>query len=81
MANTVFPTFQTQYILDFSSASRSGTLGLPNTEIFPSKDVASDFSIVTRCGTLRFEKHDMFVYSKDVAARIFVVAILSFSET
>jgi hypothetical protein len=27
MTNTVFPTFQTQCILDFSSASRSGTLG------------------------------------------------------
>jgi hypothetical protein len=25
--NTVYPTFQTQYILDFSSASGSGTLG------------------------------------------------------
>jgi hypothetical protein len=27
MANTVFPTFQTPYILDFSSASRWVTLG------------------------------------------------------
>jgi hypothetical protein len=45
MTNTVFPTFQTQYILGFSSASRRGTLGFsknPNTQIFPSKDVASE---------------------------------------
>jgi hypothetical protein len=27
MTNTVFPTFQTQYILDFSTASHSTTLG------------------------------------------------------
>jgi hypothetical protein len=27
MTNTGFPTFQTQYILDFSSASRRGKLG------------------------------------------------------
>jgi hypothetical protein len=27
MTNTVFSTFQTQYILDFSTASRTGTLG------------------------------------------------------
>jgi hypothetical protein len=36
MTNTLFPTFQIKYILDFSSASRIGTL-----EIFQSKDVAS----------------------------------------
>jgi hypothetical protein len=41
MNSTVFPTFQTQYILHFSSASRSGTRDLPNTEIFQSKDVAT----------------------------------------
>jgi hypothetical protein len=42
MTNTAFPTFQTQYILNFSTASRSGThWDLPNTEIFQSKDVAS----------------------------------------
>jgi hypothetical protein len=41
MTNTVFTTFQTQYILDFSSASRSGTLGFAKHEIFTSKDVAS----------------------------------------
>jgi hypothetical protein len=42
MINTDFPTFQTQSILDFSSASRSGTLGFAfNTEIFQYKDVAS----------------------------------------
>jgi hypothetical protein len=27
MTNTVFPMFKTQCILDFSSASRGGTLG------------------------------------------------------
>jgi hypothetical protein len=37
-----FLTFKTQYILDFSSASRSGILGFAKqTEIFPSKDVAA----------------------------------------
>jgi hypothetical protein len=42
MTNTVFPTFQTQYILNFSSASRSTEhWDLPNTEIFQSKDIAS----------------------------------------
>jgi hypothetical protein len=36
MTNTVFPTFQTQYpILDFSSASRSGTLGFAKHRDFP----------------------------------------------
>jgi hypothetical protein len=41
MAHTVFPTFQTQYILEFSSASRSREhWDLSNTEIFLSKDVA-----------------------------------------
>jgi hypothetical protein len=42
-----FPTFQTQYFLDFLSASRNGTLGVwdfPNTEIFQSRDVASGVS-------------------------------------
>jgi hypothetical protein len=37
MSNTAIPTFQTQYILNFSSASWD----LPNTEIFQAKDVAS----------------------------------------
>jgi hypothetical protein len=47
MTNTVFPTFQTWFILDFSSASCNGTLGLAepwdlvNTKIFQSIDVAS----------------------------------------
>jgi hypothetical protein len=42
MTNTVFQMFQTQYILDFSSASRSEThWDLPNMEIFQSKDVPS----------------------------------------
>jgi hypothetical protein len=41
MTNAVFPTFQTQYILDFSSAIRCEHWDLPNTEIFQSKDVAS----------------------------------------
>jgi hypothetical protein len=40
MTNTVFLTFQTQYILLFSSASRGGW-DLPNTEIFHYKDVTS----------------------------------------
>jgi hypothetical protein len=31
MTNTIFSTFQTQYILDFSSASRRGTLGFAKT--------------------------------------------------
>jgi hypothetical protein len=30
MTTTVLPTFQTQYILDFSSASHSGTQGFAN---------------------------------------------------
>jgi hypothetical protein len=39
MTNTVFPRFQTQYILDFSSASRSlGNTGICQKQ---SKDVAS----------------------------------------
>jgi hypothetical protein len=42
MTNTVFPTFQTQYILHFSSAKpKLNTWILPNTEIFQSKEVAS----------------------------------------
>jgi hypothetical protein len=43
MTNTVFPTFQTGYILDFLSAiySIAEHWDLPNTEIFQSKDVAS----------------------------------------
>jgi hypothetical protein len=42
MTNTDFPTFQTQYIPDFSSASRIAEYwDLPNTEIFKSKYVAS----------------------------------------
>jgi hypothetical protein len=46
MANTVFPTFQTQYILNFSSASHRGLLGAgKNTEIFQSEDVASEMSL------------------------------------
>jgi hypothetical protein len=40
MTNTVLPTFQTQYILDFSSASRRGTLGFAE-HFFQYKDVAS----------------------------------------
>jgi hypothetical protein len=45
MTNTVFPTFQTQYILDFSSANSAVAehWDLPKTEIFQSKDVASEF--------------------------------------
>jgi hypothetical protein len=39
MTNTVFPTFQTQYILDFSSASCSGTRGIAKN--FQSKNVAT----------------------------------------
>jgi hypothetical protein len=43
MTNTVFPTFQTQYIVDFSSAIFIVEhWDLTNTEIFKSKDVASD---------------------------------------
>jgi hypothetical protein len=36
MTNTVFLTFQTQYILDFSSANRSGTHGIWQTQRFSS---------------------------------------------
>jgi hypothetical protein len=43
MTSTVFPMFQTQYILDFLSASRSsGTLGFDKHCDFQSKDVASE---------------------------------------
>jgi hypothetical protein len=46
MTNTVFPMNQTQYILDFLSASHSGThWDLPNTEIFHSKGVSSGWQI------------------------------------
>jgi hypothetical protein len=41
MTNTVSAMFQTQYILDFSSASHSGTLGFAKHWYFQSKDVAS----------------------------------------
>jgi hypothetical protein len=45
MTNIVFPMNQTQYILDFLSASRSREhWNLPNTEIFKSKDAASVYS-------------------------------------
>jgi hypothetical protein len=48
MTNTVFPAFQTQYILDFSSASRIAEhWDLPNTEKFQSKDVASGMPLAT----------------------------------
>jgi hypothetical protein len=41
MTNTVFPTIQTQNILNFSSASRSGTLEFAKHCDFPVyKDVA-----------------------------------------
>jgi hypothetical protein len=33
MTNTVFPTFQTQYIPDFSCESRSRALGFVNTDL------------------------------------------------
>jgi hypothetical protein len=36
MTNTVFPTFQTQYILDFSSASRNRNIGICRTLRFSS---------------------------------------------
>jgi hypothetical protein len=36
MAKAVFLTFQTQFNLDFLSASRSGTLGFANTQSFSS---------------------------------------------
>jgi hypothetical protein len=43
MTNTVFSMFQTRYILDFLSASRSsGTLGFSKHWDFQSKDVASE---------------------------------------
>jgi hypothetical protein len=42
MTNTAFPSFETHYILDFSSASPIAEhWDLPNTAIFQSKDVAS----------------------------------------
>jgi hypothetical protein len=48
MTKTVFPTFQTQYILNFSWAS--GIVkhwDLTNTKIFQSEDVASVFICLT----------------------------------
>jgi hypothetical protein len=47
MINIIFPTFKTQYILDFShqQAVYSGTLGFAkHTEIFQSQDVASVYA-------------------------------------
>jgi hypothetical protein len=42
MTNTVLPMFQTQFLFDFSSASRnSETLGFAKHWDFQSKDVAS----------------------------------------
>jgi hypothetical protein len=41
MTNIVSQTFQTQFILNFLSASCSRMPDLPNTEIVQSKDVAS----------------------------------------
>jgi hypothetical protein len=41
MTDTVSSTFQTQNILDFSSARLTKQWDLQNTEIFPYKDVAS----------------------------------------
>jgi hypothetical protein len=47
MTNTFFPALQTQYNLDFSSASCSETLGYaPNTENFQSKDVVLQDAIL-----------------------------------
>jgi hypothetical protein len=48
MTNTVFLTFQTIYILDFSSESRENW-DLPNTEIFQSKDIASGQDLFAVC--------------------------------
>jgi hypothetical protein len=58
MTNAVFPTFQTQYILDVSSAIHSGKVGFAkHCEIFQSKDVASAMSSVLESlvTTPRFE--------------------------
>jgi hypothetical protein len=53
MTNTVFKTFQTQYILDFSSASHSETLGfvaiLGNN--FPHKVVSKNVDLPEYQGT------------------------------
>jgi hypothetical protein len=46
MTNSVFPTFQSQYISDFSSASRSGTLGFAKHPRYLS---LRRFSIRNRC--------------------------------
>jgi hypothetical protein len=47
MANTVFPMFQSQFLFDFSSASRSSeTLGFAKHWDFQSKDVASGLSLI-----------------------------------
>jgi hypothetical protein len=69
MTNTVFPTFPTQYILDLSSTSRSGTGILPNTEIFQSKDVASVCKVIlmglsTVCAAFGFFKEKKRVWMR-----------------
>jgi hypothetical protein len=64
MTNAVFPTVQTQYILDFSSASCSGTLG------FAEHRTAYDFGVVFakvryyfrgHCNCLKKKKHILFL--------------------
>jgi hypothetical protein len=56
MTNTVFSMFQTLYILDFLSASRSsGTLRFSKHWDFQSKDVASGFS--RSLGSISYQKY------------------------
>jgi hypothetical protein len=65
MTNTVFLTFQTLYILDFSSASQSGTER--NTGICQSKDVAS--------GVFSLENRDTQVFNCKISKVAFDVMV------